>query len=475
MSETAEATVPISVLIVDDEELLVKSCGQILSSEGYTVYTEGRGRTALDAVRRHRPEIVLTDLNLPDTDGMSLLKEIKKLAPETLVVMITGFATVDSSVEAIRAGAYDYIPKPFTATQLRILIGRAAQQVKLVRDNANLRDQLKKHYSFENIIGTSDAIHKVFGVVSRVAPTDANVFISGESGTGKELIARAIHANSRRAGRPFMAINCAALPDHLLESELFGHEKGAFTGADQQRRGLLEVASGGSFFMDEISEMSMELQAKLLRVIQERRIRRVGGEVEIPIDVRWVSATNRDPEAAVREGALRQDLLYRLNVVPVKLPPLRQRREDIPALANHFLRRYAQEYERNDLRFSAEAIRALSEYDWPGNVRELQNVVERIVSMCLPGQEILAEDIPEELSQRRAAAPGGNGKGSMPINSDLPFHDAKNDAIMGFEKEYLRDLLKRHNGNISQAARTAGIDRKTIHRMLAKYNLEGKD
>ena len=326
MSDTPENDIPITVLIVDDEELLVKSCGQILASEGYTVYTEGRGRNALDVVRRQRPDIVLTDLNLPDTDGLALLKDIKKLAPETLVVMITGFATVDSSVEAIRAGAYDYIPKPFTATQLRILIGRAAQQVKLVRDNASLRDQLKKHYSFENIIGTSDLIQKVFSVVSRVAPTDASVFISGESGTGKELIARALHANSRRSGRPFMAINCAALPDHLLESELFGHEKGSFTGADQQRRGLLEVASGGTFFMDEISEMSMELQAKLLRVIQERKIRRVGGEGEIPIDVRWVSATNRDPEQAVREGSLRQDLLYRLNVVPVKLPPLRHRR-----------------------------------------------------------------------------------------------------------------------------------------------------
>src|SRR5215213_6426376 len=357
MSETPENDIPITVLIVDDEELLVKSCGQILASEGYTVYTEGRGRNALEVVRRQRPDIVLTDLNLPDTDGLALLKDIKKLAPETLVVMITGFATVDSSVEAIRAGAYDYIPKPFTATQLRILIGRAAQQVKLVRDNAHLRDQLKKHYSFDNIIGTSDSIQKVFGVVSRVAPTDASVLISGESGTGKELIAKAIHANSRRSAREFMAINCAALPDHLLESELFGHEKGSFTGADQQRRGLLEVASGGSFFLDEISEMSMELQAKLLRVIQERKIRRVGGEGEIPIDVRWVSATNRDPEQAVREGSLRQDLLYRLNVVPVKLPPLRHRREDIPALAQHFLRRYAQEYDRDNLRFSADAMR----------------------------------------------------------------------------------------------------------------------
>jgi DNA-binding NtrC family response regulator len=374
-------------------------------------------------------------------------------------------------VEAIRAGAYDYIPKPFTATQLRILIGRAAQQVKLVRDNASLRDQLKRHYSFENIIGTSESIQKVFSVVSRVAPTDASVFISGESGTGKELIARAIHTHSRRSGRAFMAINCAALPDHLLESELFGHERGSFTGADQLRRGLLEVASGGTFFLDEISEMSMELQAKMLRVIQERRIRRVGGEAEIPIDVRWVSATNRDPDQAVRDGNLRQDLLYRLNVVPVKLPPLRHRREDIPTLAQHFLRRYAQEYERQNLRFAGDSLRVLTDYEWPGNVRELQNVVERVVSLCLPDQEIHPEDLPEELTMRRAA----NGRSVPAYSAELPFHDAKSDAITVFEKEYLSDLLRRHNGNISQAARTAGIDRKTIHRMLTKYEISGRD
>jgi DNA-binding NtrC family response regulator len=471
MSESAEPTVPITVLIVDDEELLVKSCGQILSSEGYTVYTEGRGRNALDSVRRHHPDIVLTDLMLPDMDGLALLKEVKRIAPETLVVMITGFATVDSSVEAIRAGAYDYIPKPFTATQLRILIGRAAQQVRLVRDNAHLRDQLKKQYSFENIIGTSESIQKIFSIVSRVAPTDANVMISGESGTGKELIARAIHANSRRSSRPFVAINCAALPDHLLESELFGHEKGSFTGADVLRRGLLEGAAGGTFFLDEISEMSMDLQAKLLRVVQERKIRRVGGDAEIPIDVRWVSATNRDPDAAVREGQLRQDLLYRLNVVPLRLPPLRERREDIPALAQHFLRRFAGEYDRGQLRFTPEALRVLGDYGFPGNVRELQNVVERVVSMCLPGQEIAPVDLPDELSVR----PSANGRGGVHFTADLPFHDAKSDAISVFEKEYLRDLLKRHGGNISQAARTAGIDRKTIHRMLVKYQLAERD
>jgi DNA-binding NtrC family response regulator len=460
---------PISVLVVDDEELLAKSCTQILSSEGYKVTTETRGRAALETARRQRPDIVLTDLMLPDMDGMTLLRDILGISPETLVIMITGFATVNSSIEAIQAGAYDYIPKPFTATQLRILIGRAAQQVQLARDNAQLRDQLKRQFSFENIVGSGEAIQKVFSMVSRVAPTEANVFISGESGTGKELIARAIHSSSRRSERPFVAINCAALPDQLLESELFGHEKGAFTGAEGQRRGLLETAAGGTFFLDEVSEMSLDLQAKLLRVVQERRIRRVGGDAEIPIDVRWVSATNRDPEEAVREGLLRQDLYFRLNVVPVRVPALRERRDDIPLLVQHFLNRFGESYGRPHMRLSSDAMQALRAYHWPGNVRELQNIIERIVSLSGGGQIVPVEEIPEEIVDGDSVLAT---RSRPPIAADRPFHEAKAEAISDFEKEYLRDLLAQNGGNISQAARQAGIDRKTIHRMLVKYDLE---
>lgn len=468
--QAAETSLPLSVLVVDDEDLLAKSCKQILSSEGYTVHSEGRGKGALEFVRRQRPDIILMDLMLPDIDGLALLRQVKEIAPETLVIMITGFATVNSSVEAIEAGAYDYIPKPFTATQLRILIGRAAQQVRLARDNAQLRDQLKRQYSFENIIGSSDAIQKIFSVISRIAPTDASVFISGESGTGKELIARAIHANSRRSERPFIAINCAALPDQLLESELFGYEKGSFTGAEVQHRGLLEAASGGTFLLDEISEMSMELQAKLLRVIQERKIRRVGGETEIPIDLRLVSATNRDPEQAVKDGVLRQDLFFRLNVIPLRVPPLRARREDILPLVQHFFRHYAQEYERRDVRLSPEALRALENYEWPGNVRELQNVVEYVVSLSGPGQTVHLPDLPSEVS-----APNGKMVSRLSVGADRPFHEAKAEAIALFEQQYLRDLLARNSGNISRAARQAGMDRKTIHRMLAKYQMDSSN
>jgi DNA-binding NtrC family response regulator len=463
-----ERRTPISVLVVDDEELLARSCTQILASEGYAVSSESRGRAALEYVRRKRPEIVLADLRLPDVDGMWLLREIRQASPETLVIMITGFATVTSSVEAIQSGAYDYIPKPFTATQLRILLGRAALQVDLARDNALLRDRLKRQASFDGVVGTSPAIQKVFSMVSRVAPTEATVFISGESGTGKELIARAIHLGSRRANQAFVAINCAALPDNLLESELFGHEKGAFTGANTLRRGLLETAAGGTFFLDEITEMSLELQAKMLRVVQERRIRRVGGDVEIPIDVRWLSATNRDPDEAVRRGTLRQDLYFRLNVVPVKIPPLRQRMEDIPLLAQHFLKCYGEEYGRTDLRLDSEVIRALGEYRWPGNVRELQNVVERMVSLSGDGPRITMDELPEEIQ----TVAGRHWSRDPTYAIDLPFHAAKARAISEFEVGYLRELLTRNRGNISQAAREAGIDRKTIHRILSKYEID---
>lgn len=461
---------PLTVLLVDDEELLVRSCARILEQEGYTVLTALRGRDALDLLRRHTPDIVLMDLMLPDMSGMDLLRETRELAPGALVVMITGFATVDSSIEAIKAGAYDYIPKPFTATQLQILVGRAANQVRLARDNERLRGELRDRYSLENVIGVSEPMQRVFELVLRVASTDANVLISGESGTGKELIARSIHQNSARADRPFVAVNCAAFPEHLLESELFGHEKGAFTGATTERRGLMAAASGGTFFLDEIGEMNLDLQAKLLRVLQERRVRRVGGEEEVPIDIRVIAATNLDPERAVQDGILRQDLYFRLNVVPIRLPPLRERREDIPLLAQHFLRKYAERYQRDGelpLRLSADAQRALLSYSWPGNVRELQNLMERVVSLSLPGAEITAADLPEDFN------PGGARRVAPSATVDItrPFHESKEEVIEAFERAYLEALLLRFDGNISQAAREAGIDRKTIHRLLNKYGL----
>lgn len=428
-----------------------------------------RGMDALEQARRQRPDIVLADLMLPDIGGIDLLRELKRLDPQILVIMITGYATVDSSIEAIKAGAYDYIPKPFTATQLQILVGRAANQIKLARDNERLRGELRERYSRDSVIGVSESMQKVFSVIERVAPTDASVLISGESGTGKEVVARAIHRMSRRADRQFVPVNCAAFPENLLESELFGHEKGAFTGADETKRGLMEFASGGTFFLDEVCEMNLDLQAKLLRVLQERKIRRVGGESEIPIDIRVIAATNRDPEEAVAKGILRQDLFFRLNVVPLRLPPLRERQEDIPVLAQKFLRKYAEKYDRDgttELRLSPEALRSLLSYSWPGNVRELQNMMERIVSLSGQGDEVRAEDLPDEI--RLSSEP------SVPqvhAQTNLPFHEAKERTIEAFERTYLKALLERNEGNISHAARDAGIDRKTIHRLLKKYGL----
>ena len=460
----------VTVLVIDDEEYLLTTCGQILGNEGYEVLTARNGAQGMDLVRRRHPDIIFSDLRLPDTDGMSLLREIRRISPETLVIMMTGFATVDSSVEAIGEGAYDYIPKPFTATQLRILMGRAAQQVALARDNARLRDALHREYGFENLVGNSQALRQIYSIVSRVAPTDASIFISGESGTGKELVARAIHARSRRAQQPFMAVNCAALPDTLLESELFGHEKGAFTGADSRRKGLIELAEGGTFFLDEITEMSPDLQAKLLRVVQEQRVRRVGGEAEIAVNVRWVSATNRDPEEAIAERKLRQDLYYRLNVVPIVISPLRERPDDVLPLAQHFLAKYSEQYDRPRLRLTPEAIEVLQEHSWPGNVRELQNAIERMVSLGLDDSAIGVDELPPELQRSQ---PPSQDWGE--IDPDQPFHEAKNSVVEAFERQYLRALLDRNDGNISQAARIAGIDRKTIHRMLRRYGMDAEE
>lgn len=461
---------PLSVLVVDDEELLVRSCARVLEQEGFQVRTASRGREALELATRYRPDIILTDLKLPDIDGLELLQEVRVLDPEVLVIMITGFATVDSSVAAIKAGAYDYIPKPFTATQLQILVGRAARQVRLARDNARLRDQLRERYLLDGVIGESEPMRRLFELVQRVAPTDASVFITGESGSGKELIARAVHGQSRRSEGAFIAVNCAAFPDALLESELFGHEKGAFTGADEVRRGLMEAANGGTFFLDEVSEMPLDLQAKLLRVLQERKVRRVGGEVEIPLDIRVIAATNRDADDLVRSGLLRQDLFFRLNVVPLRVPPLRERQDDIPRLALHFLRQFAVEYERDGtqpLRLSADSMQMLLAHSWPGNVRELRNLMERVVSLAGPGEEIRISDLAEEFRSGNSAS-----EAAAVVNVRKPFHLAKEEAVEAFELNYLTTILADHGGNISLAAREAGIDRKTIHRMLNRYGLK---
>ncbi len=467
---TDSASEPLKILVIDDEEGLARSCGQIARAEGHAVHVAYRADEGLRLARSLGPEVILCDVVLPDANGLDVLREVRAHDPDTLVIMITGFATVDASMEALDLGAYDYIPKPFTAMQLRILLGRAAAQARLARDNRRLRAQLRDAAGDEyRAVGQSAAMLGLLELVQRAARTEASVLISGESGTGKELIARALHANSARAHRAFVPVNCAAMPTELLESELFGHVKGAFTGAADARVGLMEAAEGGTFFLDEICEMSLDLQAKLLRALQERRVRPVGGRDEVELDIRVVAATNRDPDRAVRQGALREDLFFRLNVVPVRVPPLRERRDDVELLAAHFLQRFCRRYGRR-LSLDRSALDALRAYDWPGNVRELQNVIERVVSLASGDGVIDVQALPIEIRAERHASPEAGPVLTGPLH---PFHEAKEAMVDRFERLYLRRLLSEHEGNVTAAARTAGLSRRTVHRLLAKHEIEG--
>jgi DNA-binding NtrC family response regulator len=373
-------------------------------------------------------------------------------------------------VAAIKDGAFDYLPKNFSVDQLRVAVERGLRQRELQLENRNLRDQLQGALGFENLIGRSPAMTKIFELVRKAARSDANILVLGESGTGKELIARAIHANSPRATQAFVPVDCASLPEQLLESELFGHEKGAFTGAVKSKRGLMEVADRGTLFLDEIGELPLALQAKLLRVLQERQLRHVGGTAQIDVDVRVVSATNRDLREAVAKGQFREELYYRVNVIAIPLPPLRERAGDLKLLAHAFLRRYGGERVTG---FEDAALQALESYPWPGNVRELQNVVERACALA-DGDRITRSDLPDYLLQadasRPVAAAVSSGLG-LPASDDLPLKDAKDKWMQVLESSYLRDLLGRHGGNVSAAAKAAGIDRKTFHRLINKYRI----
>jgi DNA-binding NtrC family response regulator len=369
-------------------------------------------------------------------------------------------------VAAVREGAFDYLPKPFSADQLRLSVERALRQRHLALENTRLREQLQSTFGFENIVGRSPAMTQVFELIRKAARSDANILVLGESGTGKELVARAIHANSPRASQAFVAVDCAALPENLLESELFGHEKGAFTGANRTKPGLLEVASGGTVFLDEIGELPVGLQVKFLRALQEREIRRVGGTRPIRVDVRIVSATNRDLRDGVAKGQFREELYYRINVIAIQLPPLRARHGDVALLVQHFVQRYGRSREPAITNIDPDAMRVLESYAWPGNIRELQNVIERACALA-DGEHITARDLPEHL-----AAPARAPAVAATAGVHLPLPEAKALWMRELEVAYLVEQLNRHGGNISQAARAAGIDRKTFHRLINKYGIK---
>ena len=475
LSIPADVKASIRILIVDDERTLRESCASVLQMDGYNVTLIGRGEEALDTVKRRKFDVILVDLYMSQTSGMDILRSALEFNRDTIVVVMTGNPSVTSSIEALRAGAWDYLPKPFSATHLQVLIGRASHAVMVARETRDLKQQLAKQGGQSDklsLIGISPLFRKAVDLARKVAATDASVFISGESGTGKEVIAQFIHQHSRRTSRGMVAINCAALPEPLLESEMFGHRKGAFTGADRDKPGLLETANGGTLFLDELTEMSMPLQAKLLRVIQDGVVRRVGSEThDAVVDVRYIAATNRDPQDAVNQGILRGDLFYRLRVVPIKLPPLRKRPEDIPLLANHFLTYYWNRHRQMGdrlPRLSDASIAFLRSRPWRGNVRELQNVIEHCAVLAEPDQVIQPNDIP--IYEDGTEFPT-EGAMAAPV-LDEAYHVAKDRVVASFEKEYLSRLIGRAGGNMSKAARLANIDRTTLYRLMDKHNFQ---
>ncbi|HWQ34042.1 MAG TPA: sigma-54 dependent transcriptional regulator [Blastocatellia bacterium] len=445
------------VLIVEDDAVLRDTLARFLARVGYDAAAASDGRGALALLDESPPDVVLTDIHMPDVDGLELLAEVKTRYPDTIVIMMTAFSSIDTAVEAMRRGAEDYLSKPLQLADAQMSIERALERRSLRTRVAQLESQARERYQFSQIIGRSAAMQRVFQIIERVAPTGSTVLIQGRTGTGKELVARAIHFNSPRAKKPLVDINCGALPENLIESELFGHQKGAFTGANETKKGLFETAHGGTLFLDEVQALRPELQTRLLRALQERVIRRVGGRENIEVDVRVIAATNQDIAEAVRKGEFREDLYYRLNVVGIHLPDLRERREDIPLLVEHFLKRFAEANHQEPRRFSREAMRLLAGYDWPGNVRELQNAVEYALAIGT-GPMLTIADLPPHISgiisSKGAPEPVGEGR-----------------TLEEVERRHILRILEETGGNHVRAAEILGIDRRTLYRKLEKYRL----
>ena len=444
------------ILIVDDEETMCDMIADGLRRHGITATARTSGRAGLAALEGEGIDAVVTDIKLEDMDGLELCARISELRPDLPVIVITGFGSMESAIGAIRAGAYDFIPKPFEMEQLLLTMERAIRHRELQREVMRLREAIADTRRLDDMIGESPVMRKVHDVVSRVATTDATVLIVGESGTGKELIARALHAKSVRGEGPFVAVNCAAMPATLLESELFGHMKGAFTDARQSRKGLFLEASGGTLLLDEIAEMPAEMQAKLLRALQERTVRPVGGSAEVPFDVRIIAATNRDLESEVEKGTFREDLFYRINVVRIESPPLRSRGNDVLLLAQLFLERAARRNNKDVSGLSTTAAQKLLAYDWPGNVRELQNCMEQAVALT-QFQQIVVEDLPEKISRYRVE--------TFSIPTENPAELLPMEEV---ELRYILKVLKAVGGNKTAAARVLGFDRRTLYRKLEK-------
>ncbi|MBI5644098.1 MAG: sigma-54-dependent Fis family transcriptional regulator [Deltaproteobacteria bacterium] len=440
------------VLIIDDEPLMRMSISDALKSEGFSVKETGLGKEGITLFRDYSFDVVITDLRLPDLDGIEVLKACKRYSPDTMVILITAHGSVDTAVEAMKYGAYDYITKPFSMDEMLLMVKRLIRYKDLEEENFLLKEQVEGRYNFSGIIGQSERMKELFENVKTVSHTDSTVLILGESGTGKELVANAIHYNSPRKNEPFVKISCAALPETLLEAELFGYEKGAFTGAVKQKKGRFELANKGTFFLDEIGEISQTIQVKLLRVLQEKKIDRLGGTETLSVDVRIICATQRDLKKEVQKGTFREDLYYRLNVVPVTLPSLRERQGDIMLLANHFLKYFAEQHKKTIKGFSIEAMELLLKYNFPGNVRELENAVERAVVMGKT-EEIQPWDLPEEIT---------NMGDCFKVIQNMQNYEHLSKAIKDFERQYITKVLEETKGNKSLAAKLLGVSRKTL-------------
>ncbi|HEV8712878.1 MAG TPA: sigma-54 dependent transcriptional regulator [Candidatus Binatia bacterium] len=449
-----------TILIVDDERSIRVGLKGLLSKEGYEVTVAENGNDALRLLTNQEYDLVLTDLRMAGLDGLGLLKKIKEQYPDTLVIMMTAYGSEKIAVEAMKAGARDYLVKPFDNDEVKILVQQALEQRRLHRQVQHLYERLDAAFRFDNILGTSPAMQRLFDVVKKVAPTDLTVLITGESGSGKELIANAIHQNSPRKGGPFIKVNCAAMVRELVESELFGHERGAFTGATVSREGKFAAADGGTLFLDEIGDMPLETQAKVLRVLQEQEFERVGDNRTIKVDVRVIAATNKHLQQMVHEGKFREDLFFRLNVVPLVLSPLRERREDIPLLATHFLKDVAARYGHGPATFSADAYRLLLSATWPGNVRELKNVIEASAVLA-PGLEIRAIDL--RLNQQYSPAE---------IMTITTFKEAKQQIVDAFERDFIARALQRHQGNVTKTAAEIGMLRQQLQQKIRELGLK---
>jgi DNA-binding NtrC family response regulator len=449
------------LLIAEDEPLLRVSMADALRKEGWTVDVAADGVKAVALFEEHHHDVVLTDLVMPSLDGMELLRRVKALQPDTTVVLVTAHGSVDRAVDAMREGAADFVTKPFSMAQLRVRLMNVCSHRLLQQQNVRLQEELEGRYSFSNIIGRSKKMQDVFWLIREVAASDANVVIQGDSGTGKELVASAIHYNSRRRAQPYIRVSCASLPESLVESELFGYEKGAFTGANQRRIGRFEAASGGTLFLDEIGDLPLAVQAKLLRVLQERQIERLGSNRSIDVDVRFVSASLRSLRDEIAEGRFREDLFFRINTVPIRLPPLRERREDIPLLAQAFLREFSGERGKEIEAIDDDALEILDGHAWPGNVRELRNVIERAVVFCR-GSRITPEHLPASLR---------DGPGPAPAPAPAGRVEPLRRAVERAESDTIRAALDATDGRRSEAAEILGISRKTLWEKIKAYDL----